>query len=153
MLVGCTTDRTLPTFPTPTPTPPGVEFGRAEAFWNSSVEPAVIDAIKAMPAIVSRCTGKLTTPCHDAIVVADQKLQVAITLIDNGDIPACLATDMRRFKGDVEAIDAGLQIALNGFKAGDRLQVGQGLSQFRESLVPLSPDATAVTNDVKVLCN
>lgn len=145
--------RTPPSFPTPTPTPAGLEFGRAYLFWNNSALPAVADMNRTAPAINARCKGSLPASCQAAIVATDQKLQQAITVINQGDIPACIATDLKRFKGDLEAMDGGLQIALNGYKAGDKPMISQGLAQFHESAVPLSPDAAAVSNDVKALCH
>jgi hypothetical protein len=145
--------RTPPAFPTPTPTPAGLEFGRAYLFWHSSALPAVADMSRSVPAINSRCKGRLTAPCQASITVTDQKLQTAITIINNGDIPACITTHLSRFKSDLEKMDGGLQIALNGYRAGDRSLVAQGLTQFYDSQRPLSVDAAAVTKDVTVLCN
>ena len=139
--------------PTPTPTPAGVEYGRASYFWNKQALPALADVNRSARGITTNCKGKLTTPCRSAIESTDKKLQVVLTVIKDGDIPACLITHVTRFKSDLLSMDGGLQIALNGYNAGDRQLVAQGLAQFRENSLPLSGDAAAVTNDVKVLCN
>jgi hypothetical protein len=145
--------RTAPSYPTPTPTPAGVEYARASAFWTNSSLPALEGVTRAVPAINTNCKGNLTTGCHTAITAMDVKLQYAVTIINTGDIPACLTTHVRRYKGDLLSMDGGIQIALNGYKAGDRQELAQGIDQFRTSSLPLLADAAAVSNDVKVLCN
>ena len=145
--------RTPPAFPTPTPTPVGVEYERASNFWNREELPALAEVSRSVPAINASCRGTLSPKCLAAITATDQKLQNAIAVVNHGDIPACIATHVTRFKGDLLSMDGGLQIALTGYKAGDIQQVQQGLSQFRENSQNVSPDAAAVTNDLKVLCN
>jgi hypothetical protein len=145
--------RTPPSFPTPTPTPAGAEYAKASAFWNDAGLPALAGVIRSEPAIKSNCKGKLSTACHNAVTVGDEKLQYAITVINQGDIPACLTTHVTRYKSDLLSMDGGLQIALNGYKAGDKPQVDQGITQFLVSSDSLVADAANVTNDVKVLCN
>jgi hypothetical protein len=145
--------RTPPSYPTPTPTPAGAEYARASAFWNNTEVPAVAAVIKSVPAITKNCKGRLSAACQTAIVATDQKLQYAITVINTGDIPACLTTHVTRFKSDLLAMDGGLQVALNGYRAGDQQQVDQGLALFQENSLPLTEDAAAVSNDLKVLCN
>jgi hypothetical protein len=145
--------RTPPAFPTPTPTPAGVEYERASTFWNKTELPALSEFSRSVPAINTTCKGALSPTCLAAITATDQKLQSAITIINQGDIPACIATHVARYKGDLLSMDGGLQIALNGYKAGDNQQVAQGLLQFRDNAQNVSADAAAVTNDVKVLCN
>jgi hypothetical protein len=145
--------RTPPSFPTPTPTPAGAEYAKASAFWNDAGLPALAGVIRSEPAIKFNCKGKLSTACHNAVTVGDEKLQYAITVINQGDIPACLITHVTRYKSDLLSMDGGLQIALNGYKAGDRPQVDQGITQFLVSSDSLVADAANVTNDVKVLCN
>jgi hypothetical protein len=145
--------RTPPSFPTPTPTPAGAEYARASAFWNNAGLPALAGVIRSKAAINTSCKGKLSTSCHNAIASGDQKVQYAIAVITQGDIPACLTTHVRVFKSDLLSMDGGLQVALNGYKAGDQQQVDQGISQFVVSSDSLTEDAAVVTNDVKVLCN
>ena len=145
--------RTPPAFPTPTPTPAGVEYARASTFWNDGEQPALIEVVRALPAISTNCKGNLTVACQTAITAMDVKLQYALAVIKNGDIPACMTTHLARYKGDLLAMDGGLQISLIGFKTGDRDKVAQGLDQFRTAVLTLPDDTAAVTNDVKVLCN
>jgi hypothetical protein len=145
--------RTPPAFPTPTPTPAGVEYARASAFWNDGEQPALIEVVRGLPAITAGCKGNLTAACRTAITAMDVKLQYALTVIKTGDIPACMTTHLTRYKGDLLAMDGGIQISLIGFKEGDRDKLAQGLDQFRTAVLTLPDDTAAVTNDVKVLCN
>jgi hypothetical protein len=145
--------RTQPSFPTPTPTPAGLEFGRAYLFWNNSAVPAVAAFNKTLPTLNARCKGTYPTTCRAAITASDQKLQQAIAVITNGDIPACIADDLRRYKGDLLSMDGGLQIALNGYGARNKGMILQGLAQFREGSRPLAADAAAITKDIKALCH
>jgi hypothetical protein len=145
--------RTPPAFPTPTPTPAGVEYARASTFWNDGEQPALVEVVRGLPAISTNCKGNLTAACRNAITAMDVKLKYAVSVINTGDIPACLTTHVGRYKGDLLSMDGGMQISLIGFNAGDRDKVAQGLEQFREALLPLADDATSVSNDVKVLCN
>jgi hypothetical protein len=146
-------DRTPPSYPTPTPTPAGLEFGRAYLFWYNIGLPALSDMNKSVPNLNARCKGSLPATCQAAITVTDQKLQAVINAINTGNIPACLTTHMTRVKSDLEAMDGGLQIALNGYKAADKAAIGQGLTQFHESAIPLNQDVAVVTSDVKALCH
>jgi hypothetical protein len=146
-------DRTPPSYPTPTPTPAGLEFGRAYLFWYNTGLPGISDMNKSVPNLNARCKGTLPATCQAAITVTDQKLQVVITAINNGNIPACLNTHLTRVKSDLEAMDGGLQIALKGYKAADKGAITQGLTQFHESAIPLNQDVAVVTGDVKALCH
>ena len=145
--------RTPPSFPTPTPTPAGLEFGRAYLFWYNSAAPALAAVNKTLPALNSRCKGSLPTTCRVAIAATDAKLKQTITIINKGNIPACIADDLTRFKSDLEGMDGGLQIALKGYAQRDRLMIAQGLAQFHEALRPLAQDSAAVVKDVKALCH
>lgn len=145
--------RTPPAFPTPTPTPAGVEYARASTFWNDGEQPALVEVVRALPAITNSCKGNLTAACRNAITAMDVKLKYAVSVINTGDIPACLTTHVARYKGDLQSMDGGMQISLLGFTAGDRDKVAQGLEQFREALLPLADDANKVVSDVQALCN
>ena len=145
--------QTTPAYPTPTPTPAAVEYTRATAFWDKTELPALVAVTRSLPAIKKNCRGKLSAACRTAIQATDQKLQFAITVINTGDIPACLTTHVTRLKSDLLSMDGGLQIALNGYRAGDIQKVNQGLAQYGASSGPLSQDTAAVTKDVVKLCN
>ena len=145
--------RTPPSFPTPTPTPAGLEFGRAYLFWYNSAAPALAAVNKTLPALNSRCKGNLPTTCRVAIAATDAKLQLTITIINKGSVPACIADDLSRFKGDLEGMDGGLQIALKGYTQRDRQMIAQGLTQFHEASRPVAQDSAAVSKDVKALCH
>lgn len=128
-------------------------FLNEQVVTNDGGLPAPASVTRARSAVNANCKGKLSADCRNAITAADQKVQFAITLINQGDIPACLRTHVTRYKGDLLSMSGGLQIALNGFKAGDKALVDQGLSQFQTSSAPLAEDSAAVANDLKVLCN
>ncbi len=145
--------RATPSFPTPTPTPAGLEFGRAYLFWNNSALPAVGAFNKTLPVLNARCKGSYPSTCRSAITASDQKLQQAIAVINNGDVPACIADDLRRYKSDLEAMDGGLQIALNGYGARNKAMILQGLGQYHDASKPLAADAAAVAKDIKALCH
>jgi hypothetical protein len=101
----------------------------------------------------ARCRGTYPTTCRSAITATDQKLQQAIAVINNGDIPACISDDLRRFKSDLEGMGGGLQISLNGYGARSKAMILQGLGQYHESALPLGTDAAAVAKDIKALCH
>jgi len=145
--------RTTPSFPTPTPTPSGLEFGRAYLFWNNSALPAIAAYNKTLPALNARCKGSYPTTCRSAITASSQKLQQAIAVINNGDIPACIADAITRYKSDLEGMGGGLQIALNGYGARNKATILQGLGQFRTASKPLGTDAASVARDIKALCH
>jgi hypothetical protein len=145
--------RTPPVYATPTPTPSGLELYRAETFWNTFALPALGEVNKTLPAIKAKCKGSLPAGCHDAIVATDAKMQQLITVINQGDVPACIATHVMRFKSDIEVMDGGLQIALNGYKAGDKDTISRGLAQFNEGALSVGPDTAFVSGDVKTLCH
>jgi hypothetical protein len=115
--------------------------------------PAVAAANRTLPLLKARCKGSYPTTCRSAITATDAKLQQAIAVINNGDIPACIADDLRRYKSDLLGMDGGLQIALNGYGARDKAKISQGLTQFREASIPLAADGTSVTKDIKALCH
>ncbi|MDQ6877372.1 MAG: hypothetical protein M3082_06675 [Candidatus Dormibacteraeota bacterium] len=147
-------DRLPPAYPTPTPTPSGVELQRANAFWNNQVYPSLGVVVTTLPAMKSQClTGSPRAGCRAAMIATDQTLQQTITIIKHGDIPACIATHVTTFMGDVEAMDGGLQISLNGYRAGDRAMITQGLIQFTDGVRPLVADGELVNRDLKAFCH
>jgi hypothetical protein len=146
--------RTLPLYPTPTPTPSGVELQRANSFWNGQVYPLLGGVVTTLAPLKTQClTGKRRAGCRSAITATDQKLQLVIVAINQGDIPACILTHATIFKGDVESMDGGLQISLNGYKAGDQGMVSRGLAQFVAAVEPLVADGQLVSSDLKAFCH
>jgi hypothetical protein len=146
--------RDTPVYPTPTPTPSGVELQRANNFWPGTVFPLLGQVVKTLTPLKTQCfTGSRRAGCRSAIVATDQKLQLVMAAINKGDIPACIATHVATFRGDVESMDGGLQISLIGYKAGDQVMISRGLAQFVEAVRPLVADGELVNSDLKAYCH
>jgi hypothetical protein len=128
----------------PSPTRSGSDYQRADYFLNSQLGPSVEAATQTLAALKANCTASLPLSCRDAIIATDQALRKTLTVIDNADIPPCIAAPTAQLKKDWAAMELGLQIALGGYQDYDNEMVGEGLIKFDIAARPLQADAAAL---------
>ncbi|HEV2014351.1 MAG TPA: hypothetical protein VGR77_10795 [Candidatus Dormibacteraeota bacterium] len=142
--------------PTPTPMPlltERTEYARADRFLNFSLSPAVAALNLTLPALGQSCNGTLSNSCRDAITATDQQVTKVLAVIDRGEIPPCIAPGMSKIRADFATMDAGLQLALKGFKDDNKAVVAQGLARFGSAGPALQADAKAVDQTLKAQCS
>lgn len=140
-------DAQSPARPTATPTPPLTErtdYALADRFLNFSLTPAVAAFNLTLPAIGQSCNGTLTGSCLNAINATDQQVTKVLTVIDRGEIPPCIAPGMSKIRADFATMDAGLQLAIKGFKDDSKPEVTQGLARYGSAGPALQADGKAV---------
>lgn len=133
------------------PTPFGSDYDRADRFLTSQLVPAIVEVNKTFPAVESNCTAQLPLSCRDAIAVTDQKMRDAGKVIDQGDIPPCIADAMAKFSKDWTAAQNGLDAALGGYQSTSNELIARGLLNFVQNYQLLKPDADAV-DKAKLTC-
>jgi hypothetical protein len=133
------------------PTPFGSDYDRADRFLNGQLVPAIVEVNKTFPAIESNCTAQLPLSCRDAIAITDQKMRDAGKVIDQGDIPPCIADAMAKFSKDWTAAQNGLDAALGGYQSTSNELIARGLINFVQNYQLLKPDADAV-DKAKLTC-
>lgn len=133
------------------PTPFGSDYDRADRFLTGQLVPAIIEVNKTFPAVQSNCTAQLPLSCRDAIAVTDQKMRDAGKVIEQGDIPPCIADAMAKFTKDWTAAQNGLDAALGGYQSTSRELIARGLLNFVQNYQLLKPDADAV-DQAKLTC-
>ena len=127
------------------------EFGRADRFLNGSLGPPLVglgDTIQKM----QTCNGTLSNSCYDAINATDPELKNLLAVIDHGTIPQCIAAPMKSFRADIVTMEAGIQLALKGYKDNQRGEVGNGLSQFGRAGQAMVTDGRTADQALKTQC-
>lgn len=138
--------------PSPPPSRTRSEFGRADAFLNDSLAPALATFAQADPAIQT-CSGTMSNSCFDAITVTDPTLKQVLAVIDQGHIPPCIDEPMKKFRSDLGVMEAGLQLALKGYKDQKRSEVIDGVYRFNHFGQFLTADANAIDQAWKTFCS
>jgi len=133
------------------PTPFGSDYDRADRFLTGQLVPAIVEVNKTFPAVQTNCTAQLPLSCRDAIAVTDQKMRDAGKVIDQGDIPPCIADAMAKFTKDWTAAQNGLDAALGGYQSTSNELIARGLISFVQNYQLLKPDADAV-DKAKLTC-
>jgi hypothetical protein len=133
----------------PSPSPSGTEYERANHFLNGVLGPSIAEVNATLPGLQSACTPDLPPACRDAISATDVKFQATTKVIASADIPPCIATPMQQFNRDWSAISSGLELALSGFDNGDNKSlIVDGLQRVGSFAAYLRPDVNAVNNSL-----
>lgn len=129
------------------------EYARADVFLNGILGPALVEFGKTQPAWDSCHAGTLSNACFNALTASEAQLKSIVSVIDHAAIPLCIAAPMKKFRADIVAMDAGLQVAIKGFNDNQRNVVVSGLQQFVAPAQALQTDAAAVDRAQKSLCS
>jgi hypothetical protein len=138
--------------PSPSAYPIRSEFGKANDFLKGSLAPAMAAFQETVPGLQA-CTGTLSNSCFDAITASDNQMKSVLSVIDHGTIPLCLAAPMKKYRSDLAAMEAGLQLGLKGYKDNQVGEVTNGVNQFVRVGGALQGDVTAVDNAMKTQCS
>ena len=133
--------------PTAAPTPlltERTDYALANRFLNFSLAPAVAALNLTLPAIGQSCSGTPTNSCLNAITATDQQVTKVLAVIDRGEIPPCIAPGMSKIRADFATMDAGLQLAIKGFKDDSKTEVAQGLARYGSAGPALQADGKAL---------
>jgi hypothetical protein len=129
------------------------DFARADRFLNLSLAPALVALNQTGPALNSTCYGTLSNGCFDAITTTVKQLKSVLVVIDRGDIPQCIAASMSKVRGDLAAMDGGLELALKAYADNLTSELAQGFRQFVPPAQALLADSQSADRAQKTLCS
>jgi hypothetical protein len=128
------------------------EFGRADRFLNGSLGPALAGLVDTMQQMQT-CNGTLSNSCYDAINATDPELKKVLSVLDRAtNVPTCIAAPMKSFRADIVVMQAGIQLALKGYKDNQRGEVGNGLSQYARGGQAMVADGRTADQALKTQC-
>jgi hypothetical protein len=133
------------TVPSPSPSPSGTEYDRAQSFLNDILGPSLDQVDKTLPGMQAACTPDLPVACRDAILATDQKVLATSKAIASADIPPCIATPMAQFNRDWLGVESGLELSLSGYQDNSKPLIIDGLQRVGSYAGYLNADAAAVT--------
>lgn len=133
------------TLPSPSPSPSGTEYDRAQRFLNNVLGPSIDQVDQTLPGMQAACTPDLPVACRDAIFATDQKVLATSKAMASADIPPCIAPPMAQFNRDWSGIESGLELSLSGYQYNSRSLIITGLQRVVEYAGYLKADAAAVT--------
>ncbi len=132
------------TLASPSPSPSGTEYDRAQRFLNGLLSPSIDQVNQTLPGIQAACTPDLPVACRDAISATDQKVLATSKAIASADIPPCIATAMAQFNRDWLGIESGLELSLSGYQDNSKQLIIDGLQRVLGYAGYLKADAAAV---------
>jgi hypothetical protein len=136
----------------PGPAPVRSEFGRADLFLNGSLAPKLVAFEQTVPAMATCSARILSNSCFNALTATDPVMKDVLAVIDNGPIPPCIAASMKQYRSDFAVMEAGVQLALKGYKDGQVSELIDGEYRFRTFVQFLAADANVVAQ-AKARCS
>ena len=140
----------------PSPVPQSVartDFDRADRFLNQLLAPAIVGINESWQPLFATCNGPLSGSCLSAIKVTDQQMIKLLAVINQSEIPQCIAPGMVKVRGDAVAMEAGIQIALKGFTDNNPAETKAGLNQYGSMARTFGADLNSVDATHKTLCD
>jgi hypothetical protein len=129
---------------TPDNSPTGTQFVQADGFLVNSLNPALASITTAVKPIPVDCTGTHSVTCRNTLENADAAVVKAITVIDKGPFPGCLAASVVQTRRDLVNLDQALKTALIGFSYNGDALVTKGLADFTAATPMLKVDGNAL---------
>ena len=129
---------------TPDNSPTGTQFVQADGFLVGSLNPALASIATAVKPIPVDCTGAHSVTCRNTLEDADAAVVKAITVIDKGPFPGCLAASVVQTRRDLVNLDQALKGALIGFRYNSDALVTKGLADFTAAAPTLKTDGDAL---------
>ncbi len=105
------------------------EFARADAFLNGPLATSM-DAFNQTLPPLQTCNGVMSNSCFNAMNDTEPLLKNVLTVIDKGAVPPCIAVQVANVRSVLATMDAGLLLALKGYKDNQRSEVVDGLYRF-----------------------
>jgi hypothetical protein len=141
----------------PTPSLPPLtvrsDYAHADRFLNLTLGPALDGLNQTVPSLSATCHGTLSNGCLDAVTATDKQVKKVLAVMDRGEIPSCIAASMGKFRGDLAAMDGGLQLAIKGYADNLVNELAQGLNRFGTAGQALVSDAKSVDRAQKTQCS
>jgi hypothetical protein len=128
------------------------ESSRAEAFVTGSLGPA-LESLTATMAAVNACNGTMSNSCFNAINASDPQLKNVLSVIDHASIPSCIALTTANVRSDLVVMEAGLQLALKGYKDQVLSEVVDGVYRFTHYGQAMVANGHAVESAAQTYCN
>jgi len=128
----------------PDNSPTGTQFVQADGFLVNSLSPALASTATAVKPIPVDCTGTHSVTCRNTLEDADAAVVKAITVIDKGPFPGCLAASVVQTRRDLVNLDQALKAALIGFRYNSDALVTKGLADFTTAAPTLKVDGEAL---------
>jgi hypothetical protein len=129
---------------TPDNSPTGTQFVQADGFLVGSLNPALASITTTTKPILVDCTGAHSITCRNTLEDADAAVVKAITVIDKGPFPGCLAASVVQTRRDLVNLDQALKGALIGFRSNSDALVTKGLADFTAAAPSLKIDGDAL---------
>ena len=133
------------------PRPTTSDYARAGSL-SATLAPALAKVGPTLPALQSACTGTLSNGCLTALNLARQQMTDLLSMIDRGDVPACVATGTAALRFDLQSMAGGLDMSLKGYGDNSGAEVYQGIYRFAYFGRSIKADATAI-NALRAKCS
>jgi hypothetical protein len=127
------------------PTPLLSEYERADRFLNIKLTPSLVASTDTLQAVEKNCTAALPPSCKDALIVTDKAMVDTEDVMYKGDIPPCIAREMRQLRDDWQGMEQGVALAISGYANSSRELTVQGLVRFAEIAQYVKPDMDRIT--------
>ncbi len=138
------------------PTPPDLavrsDFARASSFATYTLTPAMATAAPAFQLFSESCVA-LTQSCQNAANNALTQVKSVEAVLDQAQVPLCVAPLVAKIRADLTGMDAGATSAVKAFDSNNKGLLGQGLSKFRTASRPLTGDISALSKSLATRCD
>jgi hypothetical protein len=140
---------------TPGPAPPVMrsDYAVANRFLAGFLSPALAQMNKTTAAQRLSCNGVLTVGCQSALIESDNQVKNMLSVVQNAPTPVCIAPNVARFKVDLTAMDAALQVALQSYNDNSKSELVKGLGRFYSASARMQVDLTAIGNARTAYCD
>ncbi len=124
--------------------PTGTQFQQADGFLSGSFNPALDSVTSGVTPIPTDCGGTHSVTCRNTLENADTALVKAITVIDKGTFPSCLAAPVVQSRHDLVNLEQAIKTALIGFQDNSDGLVTKGLADYTALAPTLKADGDAM---------
>jgi hypothetical protein len=129
------------------------EFAGADAYLTGPFAAAMVSFNHTLPAWHD-CSGEsLSNSCFNTISATDQQLTNLLLVIDHGAIPPCITGAMAKLRYDLSVMDAGIKLALQGYKNNSLSDLTTGLYRFRRFGAFYQTDIIAIDDAKTTQCS
>jgi len=142
--------------PRPSPTPPITarsDAAAADRYLTGFLDPTLTNLAQTETVLNEICNGTLTFSCRDDMGVTQSKVKKVLPVFNLKIYPPCISAQVAKMKVDVTGEDAGLALALQGYKDNKASELALGLAQFRAAALALAADRTAAAVAEKASCS
>jgi hypothetical protein len=132
--------------------PTGTQFQQADGFLTGSLNPALTSVTSAMSPISTDCLGAHSVTCRNTLENSDAAVVKAITVIDKGTFPGCLAASLVQTRKDLVNLDQAMKAALIGFRSNSDALVTKGLADLTAASPTVKANGAALKAAAQSAC-